>query len=133
MHLHHQIDGLSQRHRSPITPQITTSTPHHHPIIEMLSDYLTSSEHSPPVASQLLYVVAQRLELLNYLHINTFLNIDGRIRHLAICTGHTRSNADPRRVECVLGIELEDFLIEENLYVTLWLHEAAHDAEDAVQ
>lgn len=76
--------------------------------------------------------VAQLAQSLDRAGGDALFEIDGSVHDIARIR-HARADANSRRVESRLGRVAKDELVEEDLHVSLRLHEAAHDAVDAVQ
>lgn len=73
-------------------------------------------------------IMTQLPQPLDNLWIHCLLYTDRPVHRLARL-GKSRTNAYPRRIQRLLGIQLADNLAKENLYMSLRLHEAAHDTK----
>lgn len=93
---------------------------------------LAPPEQAPIRASHDLDLVSQSLQTPHRGLIDALFEIDGGIRHVARIR-ESRSDAHSRSVQGGLRAEAEDDLVEEDLDVALGLHEASHDAVDAVK
>lgn len=98
----------------------------------MTSDDLPTTKHASLPLLQHLDLMAQLLQTLDGLLADALFHVDAAVEDFTDL-GHASANADARRIERGLGVEVEGEHVEQDLDVALGLHEAAHDAVHGVQ
>lgn len=94
--------------------------------------HLTSAKHGPLVPRQQLDVVPHPPQLVDHGRLDTFLKIHGRadIALVLRVLRYVGRDAETRRVKRLLRVEVVMEHVEEDLYVSLRLHEGTHHAVD---
>jgi hypothetical protein len=121
-------------HRGAVTPLVTARAPHALTIdrVNVPPDQLSTAEHLSVMALQDYYLVAEFFETLYCAFWNAIFQVNSLVEDIA-SVRHAGADAHSGRVERCLRGEVEDQLVQKDLYMALRLHEAAHDAVDAVQ
>lgn len=117
----------------PITSTITTSTIHLLPILLRPPNDLSSTKQASFIALYDKALMSHLLQSFHDLLIYALFNVHLTLSRLINPTLPTRLHTDTRRIQRFLRIQSEHYHIEQDLHVSLRLHESTHNAKAGMQ